>query len=132
MKHPDDAGTPLAPPREIPVSTAHPELRYQLDEEGGSVETAPVYRRVPGGEVVVPTGRVLVRFGDADNATDHESDLRAAGYVVDEVLSYATNTAWVRATDGSIGHGLRAIGELSKLPGVAAVEPEMIGTSARR
>ena len=122
----------MAPPREMPVSTAHPELRYQLDEESGSVETAPVYRRVPSGEAVVPTGRVLVRFADADNATDHDSDLRCAGYVIDEVLPYATNTAWVRATDGSIGQGLRAIGELANCPASRLWSREMIGTSARR
>lgn len=76
--------------------------------------------------MVLEVERVAVR------STDHEPDLLAAGYVIDEVLPYATNTAWVRATDGSISHGLRAIGELGKLPGVAAVEPEMIGTSASR
>ena len=91
-----------------------------------------MYRRGPDGDLVVPTGRVLVRFGDKDDAGDHERDLHTAGYVVDEVLSYATNTAWVRTTNSSIIEALHGIDRLSELPGVVALEPEMIGTSSKR
>ena len=128
--HSGDADAPMSPPRDLPVSTAHPELRYRLDADAPA--SAPVYRRVPSGETVVPTGRVLVRFGEGDKATDHEDDLRAAGYVVDEVLSYAPNAAWVRADGGSIADALHSLEDLSKAPGIEAWEPEMIGPSAKR
>ena len=153
-----DADEAASAPRELPVSTAHPELRYQIAEdlvadatapdpaatirpaadapatsaEGGSADLAPVYRRGPEGDLVVPTGRVLVRFADSDDAADHEPDLRAAGYVLDHVLPYAPNTAWVRKRGNDIGEALHAMERLSSVPGVAVVEPEMIGTSSKR
>ena len=143
------------PPREIPVSTAHPELRYQLVEEfvadpiasdpstsiraaptssatGAEADTGPVYRRVPGGDMVVPTGRVLVRFADGDAAADHKKDLKAAGCVLDQVLPYAPNTAWVRAATGDITGSLHALDRLAKMSGVVALEPEMIGSRSTR
>jgi hypothetical protein len=135
------------------VSTANPDLRYQLADEfvadptasdpSASVRAAPasseanagggpVYRRVPGGDMVVPTGRVLVRFADGDAAKDHEKDLQAVGCVVDEVLSYAPNTAWVRAATGDVTDGLQALDSLGKVRGVVALEPEMIGSRSTR
>lgn len=148
----DDAGQP---PRDIPFSTAHPELRYQLaaefvanptdpdpsasiraapnrTETSAAVDVGPVYRRAPGGDLVVPTGRVLVRFADGDDPAQHQDDLHAVGYVVERVLPYATNTAWVRAATGGVVAALRALEQLSKLPGVVAVEPQMIGSSSKR
>lgn len=142
----------------MPVSTEHPELRYELAEgfiadptapdpstsirpvppqsatreTGSSAAVGPVYRRGPDGDLVVPTGRVLVRFDDKDDAGDHERDLNTAGYVVDQVLAYATNTAWVRTADSSIIEALHGMDRLSKLSGIVAVEPEMIGTSSKR
>jgi hypothetical protein len=142
----------------MPVSTEHPELRYELAEDfiadptapdpvtsirpvpprsatretGSSAAVAPVYRRGADGDLVVPTGRVLVRFDDKDDASDHEDDLKTAGYVVDQVLPYATNTAWVRTADRNITEALHGIDRLRKLPGIVALEPEMIGTSTKR
>ncbi len=137
------------------VSTAHPELRYELVEDfvadptasdpsasiravpapsasGTEAEAAPVYRRAPEGDMVVPTGRILVRFADGDEAADHEEDLQAVGCVVDQVLPYATNTAWVRAATGNVTDGLQALDRLAKVRGVVALEPEMIGSRSAR
>jgi hypothetical protein len=126
----NDAGPP---PRDLPVSTAHPELRYELaDEVGADPAAGPVYRRVPSGEVVVPTGRVLVSFAEDDSAAKHEEDLQAAGYVVDQVLSYAPHAAWVRAATGDVTTALRSLDALAKVAGVVAVEPQMIGSSSKR
>ncbi|MEO7944426.1 MAG: hypothetical protein ABIR34_13590 [Marmoricola sp.] len=148
-------GEASQPPGHLPVSTAHPDLRYELvaelvanpseadpiasiraapspAEASATGDLGPVYRRVPGGEMVVPTGRVLVRFTEGDAATDHQDDLRTLGYVVEQVLPYATHTAWVRAATGDIAAALRDLDQLSKLPGVVALEPQMIGSSAKR
>jgi hypothetical protein len=146
--------TGAAPP-DIPVSTAHPDLRYQLVDElvadlagfdptasiraaGRQSETretsqpGPVYRRIPGGEMVVPTGRVLVRFNEGDAAADHQDDLRTIGYVVEQVLPYATHTAWVRAATGGVAAALRDLDRLGDVRGVVAVEPQMIGQRSKR
>ena len=150
-----DAGDASQPPRELPVSTTHPNLSYELAEEfvadpsdsdpAASIRAAtsgpdtregahsgPVYRRVPGGDMVVPTGRVLVRFNTGDAAADHQDEFRAVGYVVEQVLPYATHTAWLRAATGGVVPALRNLGRLSEVPGVVAVEPQMIGPSAKR
>lgn len=148
----DDAGQP---PRDLPASTAHPELRYELADELvahnsdpdptatirsapspsralGVAAGGPVYRRVPGGDMVVPTGRVLVRFADGDAAADHKADLQSVGYIVERVLPYATNTALVRAATGDIAAALRGLDQLSEVAGVVVVEPQMIGSTAKR
>lgn len=150
--HGGEAGRP---PRSLPVSTAHPDLRYELADDlvanssdsnptasiraatgpADSPEAAhsgPVYRRVPGGDMVVPTGRVLVRFTEGDTAANHQDALRGAGYEVEQVLPYATHTAWVRAATGGVAASLHGLERLTEVPGVVAVEPQMIGPSARR
>lgn len=144
-------GEESRPPRSLPVSSERSDLRYELVADSidsnptasvpaaqGAIDTPdadhsrPVYRRVPGGGVVVPTGRVLVRFSEGDLAASHEDALRSAGYEVDQVLAYATHTAWVRAAAGGVSASLQGLGRLTEVPGVVAVEPQMIGQSAQR
>ncbi|NMO50808.1 hypothetical protein HH310_06330 [Actinoplanes sp. TBRC 11911] len=89
----------------------------------------PVYRRVPGGDPVVPTGRVLVRFaGDADRATI----LRAAGYEVAGTLGYAPDAVWARASDGGVLGALSHLDELAAAKDVVHAEPELLGERAWR
>ena len=128
--------TAEAPPR-VAVSTSQPDLHYELvsdarTDRAGAVDAGPLYRRAPGGEVVEPTGRVLVRFGADERAAEHEADLAAAGFEVDEVLSYAPQAAWVRPGSGRVVDALRGLDRLQELPGVVAVEPQMIGQRAQR
>jgi hypothetical protein len=138
---------PSASPRELAVSSSAPEQRYELDPRlvapdpdagptavRSSREAAggPVYRRRPSGDLVVPTGRVLVRFGPGQRVEEHRSELSAAGYTIDAVLSYAPHTAWVRATSGRTADALGHLDALGELPGVEHVEPQMIGEAARR
>jgi len=125
-----------APPR-VAVSTSQPDLHYELvtdarTDRAVAADAAPLYQRAPGGEVVEPTGRVLVRFGADERAAEHEADLAAAGFEVDEVLSYAPQAAWVRPGSGRVVDALRGLDRLQELPGVVAVEPQMIGRRAQR
>jgi hypothetical protein len=130
---PDEAMDTAEAPRDIAVSTAQPDQRYELVvDPARDADADPRYRRVPGGEVVVPTGRLLVRFEDAERAADHAVDLADVGFEVDEVLSYAPQAAWVRPASGSVVDALRGVERLSELPGVVAVEPQMIGKRAQR
>jgi len=92
----------------------------------------PVYRDADGGRVAVPTGRALVRFGDNDEAQRHADELAAAGFDLEQPLSYAPQAAWVRASSGLITDTLRGLASLERLPGVRHVEPQLISEAARR
>lgn len=98
----------------------------------GPPTVGPVYRRVPGGSLVVPTGRVLVRFPEGDPAERHRDDLAAAGYDLDEVLTFAPHAAWLRAAGGDISASLARLDQLAAVPGLENVEPEMVGEVSRR
>ena len=92
----------------------------------------PVYRAAHGGAVAVPTGRALVRFGDDDEAEHHRDELAAAGFDLEQPLSYAPQAAWVRASSGLITDTLCGLVSLERLPGVQHVEPQLITAAARR
>lgn len=144
-------------PKVLPHSSQRPDLHYRLAEDliataatdhpggapqmavravdAGDVDAAPVmpvYRRGEGGGVVVPTGRVLVRFADGDSADAHRDELAAAGYHLEEVLGYAPQAGWVRATSGSIADTLGHLDRLQDVPGVGNVEVQMVGDVGRR
>jgi hypothetical protein len=90
---------------------------------GASGRLGPVYRRTPGGEPVVPTGRVLVRFsGGADRARV----LRSAGYELVSTLGYAPDAVWADAIEGGVTGALSHLDELAAAPGVVNAEPELL------
>jgi hypothetical protein len=98
----------------------------------GKERFGPVYRRIPGGGIAVPTGRILVRFGESDRAEDHRAALARAEYVVETVHSYAPQAAWVRARAEGISDALRGLPRLERLPDVEAVEPQMLSEATAR
>ena len=98
----------------------------------GDAAGGPVYRRCPSGDLVVPTGRVLVRLRKGEHVARRRTELEAAGYTIDSVLSYAPQTAWLRAASGRTADALGHLDALSSLPDVEHVEPQMIGEAARR
>jgi hypothetical protein len=149
-------------PPEVPAGAAHEGGRYRLQDgyyavhgggpasgavallEGGRIavfrgepvatdpETlGPVYA-APDGPLVVPTGRVFVRFREGVAAAQRRDELDRAGYELLDVPRYAPHTAWVRARAGGIGASLRGIGELQRLPDVDNVEPQMLLERAKR
>jgi hypothetical protein len=101
-----------------------------VSDEGAVL--GPVYRRDPGPDIVVPTGRVLVRYPEGEDAGSHADELASAGYRVEQVLRYAPHAVWVRAADGGIVDSLRRLDRLERLPGVRRAEPEMLGERAWR
>jgi len=100
--------------------------------EVGATAIGPVYRAAHGGAVAVPTGRALVRFGDDDEAEHHRDELAAAGFDLEQPLSYAPQAAWVRASSGLITDTLCGLVSLERLPGAQHVEPQLITAAARR
>jgi len=98
----------------------------------GRATIGPVYRRMPGGSLVVPTGRVLVRFAEGQAAERHREELADAGYDIEEVLSYAPHAAWLRACSGDVGDTLTHLDRLAANSGIENVEPEMVGEISRR
>jgi hypothetical protein len=107
---------PDAEPVVVPVESA----RSQAPQRIG-----PVYRRVPGGDPVVPTGRVLVRF-EPGLPDDRGAALAAAGYELLEAIDYAPGAVWAQAPDGDVAGALAGLGRLTASPAVASAEPELI------
>lgn len=103
-----------------------------LDAVGEGVTIGPVYRRGEGGGVAVPTGQVLVRFPEDDSADAHREELAAAGYEIAQVLGYAPQAAWVRATSGSVADALRDLDHLDAVPGIENVEVQMLSEASPR
>jgi hypothetical protein len=139
-------------PKLLPHSSQRPDLHYQLADDLVAMPSAegvavrpldaadvdevapvlPVYRRGDGGGVVVPTGRVLVRFAAGDSAVAQRDELAAAGYDLEEVLGYAPQAGWVRATSGTIADTLGHLDRLEAVPGIENVEVQMVGEVGRR
>lgn len=92
----------------------------------------PVYRRVPGGGLAVPTGRAFVRFAVEDRAEGHRAELEASGYRLEDVPAYAPHAAWIRHRSGDIATALRTIGSVERIPGVAHVEPQFLAEATGR
>ena len=112
---------PDADPVVVPIATAAARAPSNL---------GPVYRRVPGGDPVVPTGRVLVRFDEA--AEDHSAVLAEAGYLLVETLGYAPGAVWARTKTGDVSGSLSGLDRLNAAPGVRSAEPELISERSWR
>lgn len=93
---------------------------------------SPVYTLAQGGSLAVPTGLVLLRLGEHIPIADRRGQVEAAGYEITETLSYAPNSAWLRARSGTIADALMGTKELEKIPGVENVEPQMLMAASRR
>ena len=91
-----------------------------------------VYAPDGAADPCVPTGRVLLRYPDNQQAADHRGEVEAAGCVILEPLAYAPQAAWVAAASGRVADALSALDSLAALPDVVAVEPQMLRRSAKR
>ncbi len=56
----------------------------------------------------------------------------AAGYDLEEVLSYAPQAGWASATSGSLADTLGQLHRLEAVPGIENVEVQMVGEVGRR
>ncbi len=82
--------------------------------------------------VVVPTGRVLVRFAESVQAESKREALHAAGYRIVAVLGYAPHCAWLEAASGDRAQALRDIERVEALSDVQNVEPQWLSQRATR
>jgi hypothetical protein len=110
-------------PERIRASLKQPHLEY-VKQKGEALQ--PSYELPGGGVAASPTGRILVRFANADTMEKRRKDIEAAGYVIDEILSYAPQAAWVRAASGDAGEGLSGVTKLEAIAGIEEVEPQML------
>jgi hypothetical protein len=95
-------------------------------------EVGPVYSVGPGGPLAVPSGRVFVRLRENLQASEQRDHFAAAGFEIESTPSYAPHAAWLRPAEGGVGHALRALPALERIPGVVHVEPQMLLARARR
>lgn len=101
-------------------------------DEFESVMLSPVYALEPNGPPAVPTGLVLVRFGETVRVEERRSELERAGYTLKQILAYAPFAAWVRASTAGIAEALAGIAHLEALPDIVNVEPQMLTERVRR
>jgi len=85
----------------------------------------PVYV-TPAGGLVVPTGRVLLRYRSGTRALDQAPRLRDVGFEVERALDYAPEALWVRPRGGGVADALESLPHLASLPGVEEAEPQLL------
>jgi hypothetical protein len=117
------------PAENIAVHSSANRARVKVER---TQSVGPVYESSPGGSLAVPTGSILVRFATPAKLEDKASQLKAAGYCIEQVLSYAPNAGWVKAQDGTIATSLKGIAKLAAIPGVEEVAPQMLSRAARK
>jgi hypothetical protein len=110
-------------PERIRASLKQPQLLYV--KRHGEALQPPAYE-LSGGTPATPTGRILVRFKDAAALQASRKEIEAAGYKIEELLSYAPQAAWVRAASGDTAESLTRIAMLESLNGVEEIEPQML------
>jgi hypothetical protein len=119
-------------PDRIRVSLRTPDAYFVKRPGPWEAGEAPTYELASGGGEARPTGRVLVRFRNAEALRRHQADIETAGYVVEEILSYAPQAAWVHAAPGGPAEALHGIPRLERIAEVEEVEPQMLRTRAFR
>lgn len=101
-------------------------------QDFASVTVSPVYALEPNGPPAVPTGLVLVRFGETVRVEDRRGEIERAGYTVKQILSYAPCAAWVAPSAAGIADALAGVDRLEALPDIVNVEPQMLTERVRR
>lgn len=91
-----------------------------------------VYVEAAGGQRMVPSGRVFVRFADTVKAESRRALLLAAGFRITALPSYARHAAWLEADDRVAAHALAGVSRLEALPDVENVEPQWLGARQAR
>jgi hypothetical protein len=110
-------------PERIRANLKQPQTEY-VKRKAKSLQ--PTYELTPGGGIATPTGRILVRFADPAALEKHKKDIEAAGFKIEEILSYAPQAAWVSAASGLPGEALAGVSKLAAIAGIEEVEPQML------
>jgi hypothetical protein len=100
--------------------------------ETAGAEWAPVYSLGEAGAPAVPTGLLFVRLEEGLRLEEHAEAFREAGFEIERILSYAPQAGWVRPRRGGVPAALNSVASLTRIRGVARVEPQMLQPAARR
>ena len=95
-------------------------------------DVGPVYSAGPGGPLAVPTGRVFVRLAQGVRPEHRREQFEAAGFHIEQTLSYAPNAAWLRPATGGVAQALPGLAALGRLPDVVHVELQLLFERALR
>jgi len=105
---------------------------YEGPAAGTGAEVGPVYSAGSNGPLAVPTGRVFVRLAEGNRAEEHRAQFTAAGFDIEQLLSYAPNAAWLRPREGGVAAALGGLEKLHSLAAVTHVEPQLLMERALR
>jgi hypothetical protein len=92
-------------------------------------ECRPVYAFSENQPPAIPTGRIFVQGAIGVNLGETVTPL---GYEVESVPPYASNSAWIVASDRSIATALSNLQDLMAATGLESVEPQMLRPSTFR
>ena len=95
-------------------------------------ELTPVYRLGAEGPLAVPSGRVFVRFSEGTSMSDRRAEVEAAGFEIDDILSYAPQAGWLSPRSGRVADALRRFPALARIAYAEAVEPQLLMQRAGR
>jgi len=133
-------GTPARAARDVPVLTVNADngesirvyrgVPKQTRASSGLPSVTPVYSLPSTESVVIPTGRVFVRFVEAIKAETKVAELKKAGYKIVQTLAYAPNAAWLEATNDDVALALNNLEKLEALADVENVEPQLLAPRA--
>ncbi len=127
-----DARGPLVPERVVATIEGDAGATFTVLEGAlprvgdGAHGAVAVYTDSGSNAILVPTGRVFVRFAEGVEARANGPALARAGYHIAALLDYAENAAWVEAADGDVAAALRGLDRLAVVAGVVSVEPQLL------
>jgi hypothetical protein len=87
-------------------------------------ESTPVYELEGSGVQARPNGGVWIRFAEGTDASSRAADIESAGYRIERIPGYTTSGAFLIAAD--VASALSGLDALRAIPGVEAVEPQML------
>lgn len=87
---------------------------------------SPVYALPSASSLAIPTGRVFVRLAETVAIDSRQDAIQAAGYEIVDRPPYAPHAAWVQARSGSMADALQHISQLTAIPDMANVEPQLL------
>jgi len=92
----------------------------------------PVYTTANHALTAVATGLIFVRFDDKVSAASRLNAFQQAGYCIERVPEYATNSAWLRDADAQISRALTNVYKLSEISDVVHIEPQLLMARSNR
>jgi len=75
---------------------------------------------------VVPTGLIFIELKEGQPIEKKRELLLSKGYLIREILKYAPHCAWLVSDQGDIAEALNHMQNLTQIPDVQNVKPQLL------